>query len=174
MRNRSAGGQGPTTKHFVWLAVRLVVQTTLAATPTTVGEGLHAALWAMRTHNARALAEVGTTGPQTGVLWFLHEYKALSLTRLAELQMTTPANMTGLVKRLERDGLVVRQAHPTDNRVKLVALTPEGLARTKRARRAIDQAMAHLFKGTSQADLDVVQRVLDQVRRRADPENPAD
>ena len=144
------------------------------ATPTSVGEALHAALWAMRTHNARALAETGTTGPQTGVLWFLHEYKTLSLARLAELQMTTPANMTGLVKRLERDGLVTRKPHPTDNRIKMVALTPEGLSRVKQARKAIDQAMAHLFKGTSQEDLDVVQRVLEQVRQRADPVNPAD
>lgn len=128
----------------------------------------------MRTHNQRALAQAGTTGPQTGVLWFLHEYKALSLARLAELQGTTPANMTGLVKRLEREGLVTRQNHPTDNRVKIIALTPEGLARTKQARKAIDKAMAHLFKGTSQTDLEVVQRVLEQVRKRADPENPAD
>ena len=42
------------------------------------------------------------------------------------------------------------------------------------SRKAVDQAMAHLFKGTSQADLEVVQRVLDQVRLRADPANPAD
>ncbi len=128
----------------------------------------------MRTHNAKALADAGTTGPQTGILWFLHEYKALSLARLAQLQGTTPANMTGMVRRLERDGLVTRRNHPTDNRVKLIALTPEGLARTKQARKAIDNAMAHLFQGTSQGDLEVVHRVLDQLRRRADPENPAD
>lgn len=144
-----------------------------AATPTSVGEALHSALWAMRTHSTRALTGAGITGQQSGILWFLHEYKALSLTRLAELQGGTPANMTGMVQRLEREGLVRRRPHPTDRRVQMVELTPEGAARTKQARRAIEVAMAQLFQGTSQADLEVVLRVLRAIRDRAEPANPA-
>lgn len=150
-----------------------VVKRTAPATPTMVGEALHAALWAMRTQNTKALSEVGATGPQTGVLWFLHEYEVLSLAKLAEMQGTTPANITGMVKRLERDGLVTRRAHPTDNRIKLIALTPEGLARTKQARRALDKSMAHFFQGTPQAELDVVLRVLTAVKQRGDPDRAA-
>ncbi|MEA3166695.1 MAG: MarR family transcriptional regulator, organic hydroperoxide resistance regulator [Thermoplasmata archaeon] len=152
--------------------VALSAKTDAGATPTAVGEALHAALWAMRTESTRALVEAGITGPQTGVLWFLHEYKALSMARLAELQGTTAANMTGMVGRLERDGLVRRRAHPTDRRVQIIELTAEGLARTRKARKAVDRAMAHLFQETTQADLEVVLRVLRQVRQRVDSENP--
>lgn len=140
--------------------------------PTALGAALHAALWAMRTHNAKALVESGVTGPQTGVLWFLHEYKSLSLTRLAELQGNTPANMTGLVRRLERDGLVTRRRHETDSRVQMVELTAEGLARTKKARKAIEKAMGQLFEGITPEDLEATLRVLDMVRRKAEVKNP--
>ena len=143
-----------------------------AATPTAVSEALQSALWAMRTQTSRALFDAGNTGPQTGILWFLHEYKELSLARLSELQGGTAANMTGMIKRLERDGLVRRKPHATDRRVRMVELTAEGTARVRKARKAIDEAMARLFKGTPQADLEVVLRVLYQVRDRAEPANP--
>ena len=147
---------------------------TASSSPTAsdVGAALHAALWAMRTHNAKAVLGTGITGPQAGVLWFLHEYKSLSLTRLAELQGNTPANMTGIVRRLERDGLILRRRHPTDNRVQMVELTAKGSEITRKARKALDLSMAHLFEGSSPEDLAVTLRVLEQVRRRADPDNP--
>jgi len=138
----------------------------------TVAAALHAAMWAMRTQTTKALVDSGITGTQAGILWFLHEYKALSQGRLASLQGTTPANMTGLIRRLEREGLVTRRAHERDSRVKLIELTPEGLARTRQARKAIDRAMAQLFDGASPDDLAATLRVLEGVRARAEPSNP--
>ena len=149
-----------------------VSQATASATPTAVSEALQSALWAMRTTTSRALFDAGITGPQTGILWFLHEYKQLSLARLAELQGSTAANMTGMIQRLERDGLVQRKPHATDRRVRMVELTAEGTARVRKARKAIESAMADLFQGASQPDLDVVLRVLSQIRERAERENP--
>ena len=142
------------------------------ATPTAVSEALQSALWAMRTQTSRALFDAGITGPQTGILWFLHEYKELSLARLSELQGGTAANMTGMVQRLERDGLVRRKPHATDRRMRMVELTPEGMARVRKARKAIERTMAELFEGTSQADLDVVLRALHRIRDRAERDNP--
>ena len=151
------------------MASRLSSATASAeATPTAVSEALQSALWAMRAQTSRALFDAGITGPQTGILWFLHEYKELSLARLSELQGGTAANMTGMIKRLERDGLVRRKPHATDRRVRMVELTAEGTARVRKARKAIDEAMARLFKGTPQADLDAVLRFLHQVRDRAE------
>lgn len=126
----------------------------------------------MRTHTTHALLDAGITGPQAGILWFVHEYKELSLARLVELQGGTAANMTGMVQRLERDGLVRRKPHATDRRVRMVGLTPEGTARVRKARKAIEAAMADLFQGASQTDLEVVLRVLRQTRERAERANP--
>ena len=149
-----------------------VLPPSATATPTAVSEALQSALWAMRTHTSRALFNAGITGPQTGILWFLHEYKELSLARLAELQGSTAANMTGMIQRLEREGLVRRRPHATDRRMRMVELTQEGTARVRKARKAIEAAMADLFEGTRPADLEAVLRFLQQIRERAERENP--
>ncbi|MCU1430814.1 MAG: MarR family transcriptional regulator [Actinomycetia bacterium] len=46
---------------------------------------------------------------------------------LAETLHCDASNATWLVDRLEERGYVERQAHPTDRRVRTVALTPEGI-----------------------------------------------
>jgi DNA-binding MarR family transcriptional regulator len=45
-----------------------------------------------------------------------------------------PSNVTGVIDRIERLGLVQRTADPSDRRVRLLSLTPEG----RRVRRKID------------------------------------
>jgi MarR family 2-MHQ and catechol resistance regulon transcriptional repressor len=49
------------------------------------------------------------------------------LTELGEWQGVTKANMTGLVDRLERDGLVTRAKHPDDRRLTMVRATPKAI-----------------------------------------------
>ena len=44
-----------------------------------------------------------------------------------------PTSVTNAVDRLESDGLVVRQAHPSDRRAVLVAITPAGRQRAAAA-----------------------------------------
>jgi DNA-binding MarR family transcriptional regulator len=53
---------------------------------------------------------------------------ALSQRDLAERLLLTSGAVTLLVDRLERAGLVVRRAHPTDRRVSLVELVPSPAA----------------------------------------------
>lgn len=49
------------------------------------------------------------------------------MSRLALMLRCEPSNVTGLVDKLERRGLVERQAGPADRRVKLIAPTPQGV-----------------------------------------------
>lgn len=48
----------------------------------------------------------------------------LTPTVLAERSMTTPSNISGLLKRLEHKGWVVSERHPHDRRKQLVTPTP--------------------------------------------------
>jgi DNA-binding MarR family transcriptional regulator len=58
----------------------------------------------------------------------------LTLSRTGELRLATvgsrlqvhPASVTGLVNRLERDGLLIRHADPEDGRARRVRITDEG------------------------------------------------
>src|SRR5262245_6896958 len=73
----------------------------------------------------------GISGSQWGVLRALHKAEtegvaALRLTDLGNRLLVRPPSMTGVVNRLERNGLVRRIASPTDQRSKHVKLTPAG------------------------------------------------
>ena len=57
----------------------------------------------------------------------------MPMRELAGLLGMDPPNLTMVVDDLERSGLVERQAHPTDRRVKLVVATPKGAALARRA-----------------------------------------
>src|ERR1700754_4185284 len=55
-------------------------------------------------------------------------YGPRRITELAEFERLAQPTMTQLVKRLERDGLVMRERHADDGRVVLVELTEQGVA----------------------------------------------
>ena len=58
--------------------------------------------------------------------------EGVPLSALGRNLLVTKANVTGMVDRLERDGYLTREAHPTDRRVTRARLTPKG-------RRFLDQ-----------------------------------
>jgi DNA-binding MarR family transcriptional regulator len=71
--------------------------------------------------------------------------RAVPMNALAECLHNDPSNITGLVDRLERKGLVERMAHPTDRRVKTLALIDDGRAVRGRLRELIDEAPTNLL-----------------------------
>jgi DNA-binding MarR family transcriptional regulator len=76
-------------------------------------------------------AQFGISGSQWGVLRNLHRAEqeglpGLRLTDLSDRLLIRPPSVTGVVDRLERAGLVVRDGSPFDMRAKQVALTVKG------------------------------------------------
>src|SRR5215468_9220943 len=70
--------------------------------------------------NARAL---GLTRSQCSVLAHLARHDGIQQSTLAEILEIEPITLTRLVDRLEAMGLVERQSHPTDRRIRLLRLT---------------------------------------------------
>jgi MarR family transcriptional regulator, organic hydroperoxide resistance regulator len=67
------------------------------------------------------------TDAQLGVLWRLSSQEGgLTSRQLADRLGCDASTVTSLVDRLERNGIVQRQAHPHDRRAKLLLLTPLG------------------------------------------------
>jgi DNA-binding MarR family transcriptional regulator len=76
-------------------------------------------------------ARFGISGSQWGVLRTLGRaevdgHTGLRMTDLSDRLLIRPPSVTGVVDRLERAGLVERKGSPTDQRSKLVGLTPAG------------------------------------------------
>ena len=70
----------------------------------------------------------GLTGPQLTVVKMLEALGDLSLTRLSAKIKAQNSTVTGIVDRMEREGLVTRARSSTDRRVVHIQLTPKGAA----------------------------------------------
>ncbi len=117
------------------------------------GEAGHIAYLLRQAHGAvraaldAALAEAGLTSPQFLVLNLLDAYPGISGAELARLGQLTPQTINLVVRRLERDALVARDAHETHGRVLRVALTAAGRARLKLGKRYADRVEERLLAG---------------------------
>jgi MarR family transcriptional regulator for hemolysin len=119
---------------------------------------------AIHRHVSKELARWGLSIPKYGVMMRLYDYGALYLTELSNLIFRGNSNITTLITRLERDGLVER-FNGEDRRVKKVRLTAKGQALIPKViseyRAFLDQMMA---KALSRKDHRDLIRVLNQLR----------
>lgn len=67
------------------------------------------------------------------VIMALHEEGPLSQKVLAERTRVEQPTMAALLTRMERDGVIEREAHPTDKRSMQIKLTPKAKARLPKA-----------------------------------------
>ncbi|MBE0536239.1 MAG: MarR family transcriptional regulator [Phycisphaerae bacterium] len=76
------------------------------------------------------LRPYGLTDVQINVLMLLSHQadngEGLTQSRLSEMMLVNRANVTGLINRLERDGLVTRTTDPADRRSNVIRLTRRG------------------------------------------------
>ncbi|MCF8043825.1 MAG: MarR family transcriptional regulator [Desulfarculaceae bacterium] len=70
----------------------------------------------------------GLTFTQYNVLRVLNssENGTNTITKVSNILLVTGANMTGVAKRMERDGFLLRKRYTQDERVTLLEITPKG------------------------------------------------
>ena len=110
------------------------------------------------------------TGKSFGRMRALRRIAArpMPMRELAALLGVDPPNLTPLVDDLERSGLVERQAHPTDRRVKLVVATPKGAALAQKANGILDRPPAGLVN-LPPDEMETLVRILARVRGEQEP-----
>jgi DNA-binding MarR family transcriptional regulator len=81
---------------------------------------------AMQQHWTMRVAETGLPATDVMALWRLRTGGPMAMRGVAGELRVEPTQVTGVVDRLEAAGLAVRRPHPTDRRVKVVALTAAG------------------------------------------------
>ena len=75
--------------------------------------------------------QFGLTSPQSGVLRSLFNKGSMSSAELSRTTYVTPSNITGIIDRLEKKGLVERIRVTGDRRIVLITLTSKGEALSK-------------------------------------------
>lgn len=80
----------------------------------------------MRNQSADVWMRLKLTVPQLKSLFFISNEGSTSIGKLAGALGVTPANVTGIVERLVRQGLVSRTENPEDRRMLLLQTTEKG------------------------------------------------
>src|SRR5438105_14211859 len=87
-------------------------------------------LWAvdhgLQSASKRMEATFGITGPQRLVVRIVGRFPGISAGALAEVLHVHPSTLTGVLRRLETRGMLLRRADPKDARRALFGLTPRG------------------------------------------------
>jgi DNA-binding MarR family transcriptional regulator len=112
-----------------------------------------------------AEAGVGDVRPAyLGALFALWKEDGLKVVELGRRSGLETSTMTGLIDRMERDGLVERRDDENDRRVQRINLTEKGREVMNPALQAIDGTLATVFQGITPEDMskatDVLKRVL--------------
>src|SRR5437870_4737173 len=96
----------------------------------------------------RLRSEFAITLPRFDLLAQLErEPGGLTMGELSQRLMVTGGNVTGITDRVEAEGLVKREAHPSDRRAFSVQLTPAGRRQFRRMAAVHEQWVVELFAG---------------------------
>jgi MarR family 2-MHQ and catechol resistance regulon transcriptional repressor len=109
----------------------------------------------------RVFSPHGLTAAQFNVLNLLaSEKEGLRASDLATSLIVDPSNVTGLLKRMTRDELVLDLESKTDRRQRIVALTPKGRALWGRAARDYEKRLHQLEKLVSEKEKKLIEEIL--------------
>lgn len=117
----------------------------------------------------QAVKELGVTTVQWAVLGALSDPRptyGIAVGTLADFLVVSRQNLDGVLKRLERDGLVERVTDPEDKRARVVKLTREGFAFWAELRERIFQFYDQAVSGFKFDDRVALAHYLNELQRQ--------
>ena len=90
---------------------------------------------------------------QPPLIMELYKHDGMTHSELSKKMEVTPATVTNMVKRMERDGLVVRRRVDEDERISRVYLTDEGKAMREKIMENIKSIESDIFEGFSEEEI---------------------
>ncbi len=135
-------------------------------------------LWAvdhgLQSTSKRMEATLGLTGPQRLVLRLVGRFPGIAAGHLAQILHVHPSTLTGVLKRLERRGLLERRADPLDGRKALFGLTEAGRALDVPATGTVEAAVQRVLSRLSRTRIlhtqDVLTALAEELGGHATPE----
>ncbi len=114
----------------------------------------------IRRQSFGAWMELSLTVPQLKSLFFISNEPGTSPGKLAAALDVTPSNVTGIVDRLVRQGLLVRQENPQDRRVLVLKVTNKGEAILSDLRERTTSSMREILDHLNVQELSLLDRGL--------------
>lgn len=107
----------------------------------------------------------GISGAQGQILLFILQNPTAYQKDLEKTFHLRPSTATGLLKRMEKNGLIVRKSCKEDARLKQLIPTQRGRELYSQVHQERERTEALLTKGVSHQDLEAFFRVLDQMQQ---------
>jgi len=127
-------------------------------------------LWALvhrlDTTSKRMRSDLGVTGPQRLALRVVGLFPGVSAGELAAILHVHPSTLTGVLKRLTSQRLLVRGGDPLDRRRAVLRLTPLGTRVNAIRRGTVESAVGSTLSRVSSQDLRATTHVLRQLADR--------
>jgi MarR family 2-MHQ and catechol resistance regulon transcriptional repressor len=83
---------------------------------------------------------------------------------ISRIMLVPDANITGIAKRLEKEGFIIKKSDPADERVTILEITPKGKRTLKNIESKKDEWLNLMLKNLSKIQklelLDIVKRIL--------------
>lgn len=108
----------------------------------------------------------GLSFPQYNVLRVLEASKKgrNKISDVSRIMLVPGANITGIAKRLEKDGFIIKKSDPADDRVTILEIAPKGKKTLKNIEKEKDEWLELMLKNLSDNQkrmlLDKVKRIL--------------
>lgn len=109
---------------------------------------------------AHVLGDYGLSEGRMAVLLACHSEVEVTPRQLAQRIGVTTATVTGLLDRLQRDGLIIREPHSDDRRAVIVRNTEAGTQLVKKLLPRYSTWLTGVAAGISDEDIDITVRVL--------------
>lgn len=123
---------------------------------------------------SRTSREFGLTRSQSGVLKILFMHGPLSSADLSRKLYMTPSNMTGIIDRLEKKGLVDRSRQPVDRRVVLITLTENGKDLSRRLPDSIERKLVSELIELTPEQIQMLSKAMNQILHLMDAQEVED
>jgi homoprotocatechuate degradation regulator HpaR len=114
-------------------------------------------------HTRPSLREHGLSDQQWRVLRVLGESGTVETGRVAREAFILGPSLTGVLTRMERDGLIQRERDPADQRRTVVAATPKGLRLVEKLSLSIESHYAWMDKALGTEKLTQLYALLDEL-----------
>jgi DNA-binding MarR family transcriptional regulator len=131
-------------------------------------------LWAidhaLQSISKRLRSSVGITGPQRLVLRLIGHFARISPGELSQALRVDPSSLTGVLRRLERSGLVTRARDPKDGRRAILTLTKRGRTLHQRHAGTVESSVRRTLAAVSPAEIAAARNVLAALSRELEVE----
>lgn len=114
-------------------------------------------------HTRPSLREHGLSDQQWRVLRVLGEHGTVETGRVAREAYILGPSLTGVLARMERDGLIRRERDPADQRRTVVEATPKGLKLVDKLSRTVEAHHGWMEKSLGKQKLAELYGLLDRV-----------